>query len=373
VLQEWITVARSLVGDPWPMTESQDKTPLAEGEFARLVAEEPARKTCEMGQVVKGLVVQLGQQDIFLDIGAKSEATIATAELLDKEGNLTVKVGDTIEATIVKMTAEGICVSRRMLQGSKSLEALETAVRANIPVQGKVIAAIKGGFEVSVLGQRAFCPFSQIDVRRATDPSAYVGQTMDFRIIEFRERGRNIVLSRRRLLEESAAATAREVWKAAVPGAVLEGTVVSLADFGAFVDLGGVQGLIHISEISHERVAKPSDHLKPGQTVMVKILKVDTEKGRISLSLKALAEDPWAATAARLKEGDVLRGRIVRIADFGAFVEIAPGVDGLIHVSQATPALIAEWKAQVAQRPEIEVRVISVDRERSRISLAPVF
>jgi small subunit ribosomal protein S1 len=353
------------------MPESEDKTS-ADGEFARLVAGEAATKPVEVGQVVKGRVVQIGEKDTFLDIGGKSEAAIATAELQDESGVLTAKIGDLIEATVVKAAHDELRLTRKLLRGSQVMNALETASRTGIPVQGKVAAVIKGGFEVNVLGQRAFCPLSQIDLKRAVNPASYVGQLLDFRVIEFRERGKNIVVSRRKLLEAEAAVTAKKVWEQAAPGAVLTGTVVSLADFGAFVDLGGVQGLIHISEISHERITKPSEHLAPGQTVTVKVLKVDTEKGRISLSLKALADSPWETTAAGLKEGDVLRGRLVRVVDFGAFVEVAPGVDGLIHVSQANPGLLADWKAQVASRPEIEVRVLSVDRERKRISLAPV-
>lgn len=355
------------------MPEPEETTSQApEGEFARLVAEEAATKPIEIGQIVRGRIIQLGPQDAFLDIGAKTEGHIATAELLDKDGQLIAKVGDTIEATVVKHTHEEIRLSRKLLQGAQAAEALEAAARTRLPVQGKVASVIKGGFEVNVLGQRAFCPLSQIDIRRTSDPASYVGQVLEFRIIEFRERGKNIVLSRRKLLEETAAVAAQEIWKQAAPGAVMNGTVVSLADFGAFVDLGGVQGLIHISEISHERVTKPSEYLKPGQQVTVKVLRVDTEKGRISLSLKALSENPWEATASKLSEGDVVRGRIARVMDFGAFIELAPGVDGLIHVSQATPELIAEWKSQASSHPEIEVRVLGVDKERKRISLAPV-
>jgi small subunit ribosomal protein S1 len=351
--------------------EEKPPAPPAE-DFATLLEQDVARKNYTVGSIARGVVVQIGPQEIYLDIGAKSEATIPTAELHDENGALNVKVGDTVEATVVKTTADGIILSRRLLKGAQAMEQLETAFRAGIPVQGRVAGVIKGGFEVQISGARAFCPQSQIDVKRGEDPKSYVGQTFDFKIIEFRERGKNLVVSRRKLLEGEAAALAEQTWKVAVPGAVLKGRIVSLADFGAFVDLGGVQGLVHISEISHERVARPADLLKPGQEVSVKVVKVDTEKGRISLSMKALEENPWDAAAGRLTEGDQLRGKLMRVVDFGAFVQVAPGVDGLIHSSQATPELMAEWKRTTPEHPEMEVRVLSIDRDRRRISLAPV-
>lgn len=354
------------------MTDQTDEKPPATENFAELFAQEEARKSYEVGQIVRGLVVQIGEKETFLDVGAKSEASIATAELFDEGGAIMYKVGDTVEATVTGASADGIRLSRKLLQGAQARVALETAARTGIPVEGKVAGLVKGGFEINVAGLRAFCPHSQIDLRRTDDPQSFIGKVFDFRIIEYRERGKNIVVSRRRILEEAAAEAAQTTWKNAVPGAILTGTVASVTDFGAFVDLGGVRGLIHISEISYERVARAQDVLKVGQQVSVKVLKVEPEKNRISLSMKALAEDPWEAAASKLTEGDVLRGRLLRVVDFGAFVEIASGVDGLIHVSQTTPEVLAQWKGQVASHPEIEVRIVRVDHERKRISLAPV-
>ena len=355
------------------MTDPNAKTPPEEGEFARLLAEGAATKSYQVGQTVRGQVVHIGSADVFLDVGAKTEATMALAELTDDQGNLTVKQGDMVEGTVMSVTADGILVSRKITRGAQALAVLDTAFKAGLPVQGRVAKVIKGGFEVTIGGLRAFCPLSQIDLRRASEPASYVGQTLEFRIIELKEKGRSVVLSRRTLLEEQATAAAEETWKMVVPGALMTGKVTSLADFGAFVDLGGVQGLIHISEISYERVENPGDRLKPGQEVTVKVLRVDALKKRISLSLKALSEDPWEAVAARLSPGDTVRGRLMRVADFGAFIEMAPGVDGLVHVSAATPQLISEWRQIVSSHPEVEVRVLQVDLERRRISLAPVF
>lgn len=361
-----------LAGALAPMSEHDNVTPPETESFADLFAKEEARKTYEVGQIVRGRVIQIGDKETFLDVGAKSEASIATPELLDDAGTMNVKVGDMVEATVTASNADGIRLSRRLLQGAQARQALEAAARTGIPVEGKVSGVVKGGFEITISGQRAFCPHSQIDVRRADDPQAFVGKTFDFRIIEYRERGKNIVVSRRRLLEAAAAEAAESTWKTAVPGAVLTGTVASVTDFGAFVDLGGVRGLVHISEISYERVARAQDVLSIGQQVTVKVLKVEPEKNRISLSMKALTADPWEAAVAPLVEGSIIRGKLLRVVDFGAFVEVAPGVDGLIHVSQTTPETLAHWKTEVAAHPEMEVRVVRVDHERKRISLAPV-
>jgi small subunit ribosomal protein S1 len=354
------------------MTDEIDPTPPADENFAELFAKEEARKSYEVGQIVRGRVVQVGDKETFLDVGAKSEAGIATAELLDDAGVMLYKVGDLVEATVTSSNADGIRLSRKLLQGAQARQALEMAARTGIPVEGKVAGLVKGGFEINIAGLRAFCPHSQIDLRRTDDPQSFIGKTFDFRIIEYRERGKNIVVSRRRILEEAAAEAAQETWKTAVPGAVLTGTIASLTDFGAFVDLGGVRGLIHISEISYERVARAQDVLAVGQQVTVKVLKVEPEKNRISLSMKALAEDPWEAAIAKLNEGEVIRGRLLRVVDFGAFIEIATGVDGLIHVSQSTPETLLQWKGEVASHPEMEVRIVRIDHERKRISLAPV-
>src|SRR5262249_29470472 len=214
------------------------------------------------------------------------------AEVEDEHGIVKLAVGDEIKATVVR-TGDEVRLSYRLLQGVQARERLAVAADTGLPVEGKVAAVIKGGYEVTVAGLRAFCPFSQMDVRRAESPEDYVGRVLEFRISRYGENGRNIVLSRRQLLEERAARDAEEPRRKVVPGAVLPGTVTSLADFGAFIDLGGVQGLVPISEISHSRVARPGDRLRLGEAVTVKVLKVDEEKGRISLSLKALDGDPW--------------------------------------------------------------------------------
>jgi small subunit ribosomal protein S1 len=338
-------------------------------DFAEMFARQETGPAVEVGQVVKGRVIQITAEHVFVEVGGKGEAWIDRAELTDDDGRLRVAVGDEVEATVVS-TRDDIRLSYRLQRGAQARQALAAAADSGIPVEGKVAAVIKGGYEVTVAGLRTFCPFSQMDVRRAESPEDYVGRVLEFRISRYGESGRNIVLSRRQLLEERAAVEAEETRRKIVPGAVLPGTVSSLADFGAFIDLGGVQGLVPISEISHSRVARPGDRLRVGEPVTVKVLKVDEEKGRVSLSLKALDGDPWAAVPGRLRERQVVRGRLVRATEFGIFVELLPGVDGLLHVSEIPRSRAGALREAVAAGAEVPVIVLGIDSGKRRISLA---
>src|SRR5215471_4520540 len=312
-------------------------------DFATLFAREGARQALQVGQVVKGRILQIGEEVVFVDVGGKGEALIDRAELTDEQGQMKLAVGDTVEATVVR-TGDEIRLSYRLLQGIQAREGLAVAAQTGLPVEGKVAAVIKGGYEVTVAGLRAFCPFSQMDLRRVDAPEAYVGRVLEFRISRYSEQGRNIVLTRRALLEEQAAAAAEETKKKLVPGAVLPGTVVSLAAFGAFIDLGGIQGLVPLSEISHSRLGRPADHLRVGDSISVKVLQIDEAKGKISLSLKALAGNPWADVANALRERQIVNGRVARVTDFGVFVELLPGVDGLLHLTEIPRSRHAEMK-----------------------------
>jgi small subunit ribosomal protein S1 len=334
-----------------------------------MVARESARPVLEVGQIVKGRVIQISAESVFVDVGGKGEAWIERAELTDEEGRLRVAIGDEVEATVVA-TGDEIRLSHKLRQGAQARQALAVAAQAGIPVEGKVAAVIKGGYEVTVGGLRGFCPFSQMDVRRVEATEEYVGRVLEFRITTFSDNGRNLVLSRRRLLEERAAETAVETRKKVIPGAVLTGTVASLADFGAFVDLGGVQGLVPLSEISHSRASRPADLLRVGDAVSVKVLRIDQEKGRISLSLKALEGDPWAGVSGRLRERQVVRGRAVRSTEFGIFVELLPGVDGLLHITEIPRNRQGALREAAAGGAEVAVLIVSIDTEKRRVALA---
>ena len=338
-------------------------------DFAALFARHEASRALEVGQVVKGRVIQIAAESVFVDVGGKGEAWIDRAELTDENGNLRVAIGDEVEAAVVS-TRDEIRLSYKLQRGAQARQALAAASETGIPVEGKVAAVIKGGYEVTVGGLRSFCPFSQMEMRRVATPEDYIGKVLEFRVTKFGENGRNIVLSRRQLLEEKAAEAAEVTRQKVIPGAVLPGTVASLADFGAFVDLGGIQGLVPMSEISHARVARAGDRLQVGEAVTVKVLRVDQEKGRISLSLKALEGDPWEGVSGRLRERQIVRGRLVRATEFGIFVELLPGIDGLLHVSEIPRSRQGAMREAVAANAEVDVIVLTIDTAKRRMGLA---
>lgn len=322
------------------------------------------------GEAVEGTIVAIGGETALVDVGAKSEATIALAELKNHDGILEAKIGDRIHATVVS-TAGGLTLSRRLQRGAASVQQLADAFHAGLPVEGKVERAVKAGYEVSIAGQRAFCPQSQIDDLRETDPSSHLGRVYTFKIVEYKEGGQKFVVSRRRLLEEEQKARAAEVRERIVPDAVVSGRVVSVRDFGAFIDLGGgVQGLLHASEMGWSR-SDPSEVVKPGEEITVKVLRV--EEGKIALGLKQLTADPWSAVEANYKIGQVLSGRITRLTEFGAFVELEAGIEALAHASTFAPTgKSGGWAKSVAVGMTGAFEILSVDPAAKRIGVALV-
>jgi small subunit ribosomal protein S1 len=344
-------------------------------DFAAMFEASTKAKRVKEGQTLEGTIVAIGPEVAFVDIGGKGEATIDVEELKDEDGDIEVAVGDRIRAVVVS-TAGGLQLSRKLARGAATDRQLENAFRAGLPVEGKVDKEVKGGYEVRIARQRAFCPFSQIDIVR-TEPSAQLGKVYAFRIVEYTEGGRNLVVSRRALLEEEQRAHAAEVRRSIVAGAVVTGRVVSVREFGAFVDLGGgVQGLLHVSEMGWSRVSDPSKVLKPGDEIAVKVLRVDAvdkDKQKISLGLKQLVEDPWSRVHGTYEVGQVRTGRVTRIADFGAFVELEPGVEALAHVSTFAPTGRSErWANQVAPNMTAAFEILSIDLEKKRIGVALV-
>jgi small subunit ribosomal protein S1 len=277
-------------------------------------------------------------------------------------------IGDQIEATVVKTGAE-IRVSRKLIKGKASLDQLRSAFESRIPVEGKVTGRNKGGFEVNISGLRAFCPLSQIALGKIENPDAFVNQVLEFRVTELSDDGRRIVVSRAALLKEAAAERAVETRNRIVPGAELTGRVKTLTPFGAFVDLGGIDGLLHVSEMSRRRVTNPQDVVAIGQEVQVKVIKIENDGKRISLSMKDQEPDPWHDVTDRYTPGTQFTGRIVRSTDFGYFVEVEPGVDGLVHVSQL-PHGIKPGDAEVAIGTTVEGWVREVDPSKKRLSLS---
>jgi small subunit ribosomal protein S1 len=339
-------------------------------DFAAMFEASIQAKRFERGQIVEGRIVAIGPAEAFVDVGGKGEATIEIAELKDEDGTLEAAVGDRIEATVVS-TVGGLTLSRKLMRGAATDRQLENAFRAGLPVEGKVEREVKGGYEVRIARQRAFCPFSQIDIVRL-DPSAYEGRVYQFRITEYSEGGRNLVVSRRALLQEAQQASAAVARQSIVAGAVMTGRVVSVREFGAFVDLGGgVQGLLHVSEMGWSRVSDASQIVKPGEEITVKVLRVDEDKRKISLGLKQLSADPWSSIHHTYEIGQVRSGRVTRVAAFGAFVELEPGVEGLAHGSTFAPTGRSEgWTTQVAVGMTGSFEILSIDLDKKRIGVA---
>jgi len=344
-----------------------------EEDFAAMFEASQKVKRIGKGQTVEGTIVAIGSAVALVDVGGKGEAQIDLAELKNADGALEVAVGDRIQALVVS-TEGGVMLSRRLARGAASDRQLEDAFQAGLPVEGKIEREVKGGYEVRLGGQRAFCPFSQIDTVRTADPSQHIGRVYAFRITEYKEGGRNLIVSRRALLDEAQRAGAAEARKAIVVGAVLTGRVVSVRDFGAFIDLGsGVQGLLHVSEMGWSRVADTSQVVSAGQTITVKVLRVDDDGQKIALGLKQLTDDPWSKVQASYEVGQVHVGRVTRVADFGAFVELEPGVEGLAHASTFAPTGRPQgWSRSIAVGMTGSFEILSIDPEKKRIGVALV-
>ena len=404
--------APEAAGSEPPMAAAQDEAPAAavgadaagdqagqeRGEenkdFAQVLAEyeqaSPAqRENPAPGSKVSGRILSIGEESVFIDLGAKSEGMIPAAELRDAEGNLTVNVGDTIEATVTGTDPEtGALTLRRKAGGKgggkKAAEVhpeIRQAYENNLPLEGLVTGLNKGGAEVQVYGMRAFCPLSQLDLRYVPDPQQYVGQRLTFKVNRLEEgnrggRGPNIVLSRRAYLEEEQQRQATETRDKLQVGATLTGRVTSLTTYGAFIDLGGIEGMLHVSEIGYARTSHPQDVFSIGQEVEVQVIKIEKGKDekrpeRISLSRRALERDPWRDVADRFPEGTVLTGRVMRLESFGAFVEIAPGIEGLVHISEMGAGRRLNHSREAVQLgQDVQVKVLGVDTNRRRISLS---
>jgi small subunit ribosomal protein S1 len=341
-----------------------------EEDFATMFEASQRARRVSKGQIIEGVVVAIGAESALVDVGGKSEAAIDVDELKDADGDIEVNVGDRIQAMVVS-TAGELKLSRKLALGAATARQLEDAFHSGLPVEGKVERAVKGGYEVRIGRQRAFCPFSQIDTVRNTEPAQHEGRVYKFRIIEYKEGGRNIIVSRRVLLEEEQQAQAEDVRKSIVEGAVITGRVVSVRDFGAFVDLGGnVQGLLHVSEMAWERVPDASQFVKIGDQITVKVLRVDHDKQKISLGLKQLATDPWSKAGETYQAGQLRTGRVTRVADFGPFVELEPGIEGLIPLSESGVPREGDVKKAFRVGDEIQVVVLDVDATARRIRLS---
>jgi len=326
----------------------------------------------EPGQMVEAMIVKITGEWIFLDLGGKGEGYLDRKELADEAGNLTVKEGDTVRAYFQSSANNEMHFTTKIGSGPGKQNQLEDAWRNGIPVEGTVAKEVKGGFEVKVGGTiRAFCPFSQMGLRRDEPQAEIIGRSLSFNIAEFSENGRNIVLSRRAILEGEREDKKRELQASLKEGMKVRGKVTSIQKFGAFVDIGGVEGLLPVSEIAWSRTEKVGDVLSVGQEVEVILKKLDWEQERFSFSLKDALPDPWDLVVDNYSPGSYHTGTVSRLAPFGAFVTLAQGVDGLIHISKLGGGRrLSHPREVVKEGQSVEVQIEAVDREKRKISLA---
>ena len=326
------------------------------------------------GDIVEGTVVKIDRDEVLLDIGYKSEGVIPSKELSirhDVDPNEVVKVGDKIEALVLqKEDKEGrLILSKKRAQYERAWGRIEEVMRSGETITGPVIEVVKGGLILDI-GLRGFLPASLVDLRRVRDLHPFVGQDLEAKIIELDRNRNNVVLSRRAFLEESQSEGRKKFLEGLTKGERRKGTVSSIVNFGAFVDLGGVDGLVHVSELSWKHVDHPGEVVTVGQEVEVEVLDVDLERERVSLSLKATQEDPWKEFERRYQAGEIIEGQVTKLVPFGAFVRVAPGIEGLVHISELSHEHVDTPESVLSVGDEVRAKVIDVDVPRRRVSLS---
>ena len=331
--------------------------------------------TVRVGDKVQGKIISIGKDAAFVDTNTKIDGVVDKSELLDEDGQLPYNEGDEIELFVVSITEDEIKLSKA-ISGIGGLHVLREAYAKEVPVEGKLIETCKGGFRVEVLHRRAFCPLSQIDLEYVENPAEYVGATHRFLITEFEEDGQNIVLSRRALLAQEQEVSRKQFYESVSLETIMDGTIKRLMPYGVFVELSpGVEGMVHISELSWSKLKHPDQIFSPGDKTRVKVIRIDPpaadSKIKIALSVKALSEDPWLSAEEHFHEGDKVRGKVTRCVDFGAFVEIAPGIEGLVHLSEMSYMRRVTKPQEIVNEDEsISVLIKEIDLARRRISLS---
>jgi small subunit ribosomal protein S1 len=326
------------------------------------------------GDVVNGRVVRIDKDEVLVDIGYKSEGVIPSNELSIRksvEPSDEVEIGEEVDALVLtKEDAEGrLILSKKRARFEKAWRRIEAAAESGEPVEGGVIEVVKGGLILD-LGVRGFLPASLVDIRRVHNLDEFMGQTLECKVIELNRSRNNVVLSRRAVLEEERKEVREQILDRLQPGQVVEGKISNIVDFGAFVDLDGIDGLIHISELSWSHVNHPSEVVAIGDDVRIKVLDIDRDRQRISLGLKQTQEDPWQRVVSTHRPGDVLEGSVTKVVAFGAFVEILPGVEGLVHISELADHHVESPSEVVEPGTTLNVKILEIDEERRRLSLS---
>jgi small subunit ribosomal protein S1 len=359
------------------MEEQSNDNATSDENFADLIDQYGVRsgENIRIGEKIKGKVIDVGKEELFVDTGTKVDGVVDLKELLDESGEMPYRKGDTIELFVVAADEGEIRLSRA-LAGVGGRHLLEEAHRSQMPIEGKVVETCKGGFRVQVLQRRAFCPVSQMDLAYIENAEDYVGETHRFVITRLEEGGKNIVLSRRRILEKEQKEAEKAFFDNLSVGDELQGRVTRLMPYGVFVELiPGVEGMVHISELSWSRLQRPEEVVQAGDTLKVRVLDIAAGERagsrKIALSVKALEEDPWQGIAERFSIGEKVRGKVTRCAKFGAFVEITPGVEGLVHISEMSYLKRVIKPEEVVQPGDaVDVMIKEIDADQRRVSLS---
>ena len=355
-------------------TEVEEKKSSDEVSFEELLAAEGVEDSLDLfvGMQVTGTIISIGS-NVLVELDAQHTGVLDLADIEEEDGSKKYLVGDKVTAYVANVAGSEVQLSTSLSSSQQSEQDFAMARENGLPLKGKVTGENKGGFDVTILGKKCFCPVSQIDSRFVENKAEYIGKEFNFLVTKYSEGGRNILVSRSALLKREAELKIAELEDKLSEDLILSGTIKEIKDFGAFVDLGGIDGFLHISEMSYSRINKASDFLEKGETVRVKVLSVEEVKGRkrISLSMKAAQDDPWANISETVKEGQSFKGKVMRLESFGAFVEILPGIEGLIHVSEMS------WEKRVHHPSdilnpgdEVNVRVLDVNSATQRISLS---
>ena len=364
------TATESLAQPESPPQDGQEEG-LAGGseDFSQLF--EQSLQTVKPGEVVRGRVVNIGPEVVTIDIGYKSEGQIPVAEFRSRDGEVTVSEGDEVEVFFDSADAEqeGVVLSRAKAEEFRVWHKIEDAFTNNVPIEGSIVGKVKGGLKVDI-GVSAFLPGSHVDLRPVRDLDRFIGRREKFAVLKFNRSRANVVVSRRTVLEQERATLREETLKLLEEGVILEGTVKNITDYGAFVDLGGIDGLLHVTDMSWGRVGHPSEMVKTGETVKVVVLKYDAKRERVSLGLKQLIPDPWLTVAERYTVEGRVHGKVVSLADYGAFVELESGVEGLLHVSEMSwTKRITHPSKLLSVGDEVDVVVLDINPDHRRISL----
>jgi small subunit ribosomal protein S1 len=356
-------------------TSNEFARALEEHERAARAAAAATRAATDVvpGAKVRGKVVAVGEEHTLIDYGGRSEAVAETRQFRAEDGSLGIAAGDVLELFVIEAGDQVVLARSMRAEGQAALRQVREARAAGVPVAGRVTGLNAGGLAVDLGGARGFCPLSQIEAGFCADPSIYVGRTLEFLVTSVEDTRGSAVLSRRQLLRRAEEEHMRKLLASLKPGDELDGTVARLESFGAFVDLGGLDGLVHVSEIRHERLGHPRDALSQGEKVRVRVLRIETGKDgrpRLALSIKAATPDPWAGIETRFVPGTRVHGVVARLADFGAFVTLAPGIDALVHVSEAAPRQVRHVREVLSPGQPVEAVVLAVDPVKKRISLS---